>query len=73
MTESPFETVYILIKFDVEKKDKVDVIFSLDITNRDSYRIVDEYSNYYDLLQNKNINYTLLYSIFNYQGLYSDY
>lgn len=55
------DKVYILVKFDVEKQDHVDVIFSLDVNDRDSYRVVDEYSLYYDMLKQEKVNYTLVY------------
>ncbi|CAD8193860.1 unnamed protein product [Paramecium pentaurelia] len=67
------DKIFILVKFDVEKKDQIDVIFSLDVNDRDSYRVVDEYSQYYNLLQNENINYTLVYQIFNSNNTELDY
>ncbi|CAD8118985.1 unnamed protein product [Paramecium sonneborni] len=71
--DSTDEKVFVLVKFDVEKKENVDVIFRLEVNNRDSYRIVDEFQQYYDLLKNEQVNYTLLYSIFNSNNSETEY
>ncbi|CAD8116226.1 unnamed protein product [Paramecium sonneborni] len=67
------EQVFVLVKFDVKKRDDVDVILHLEVSNRDSYRVIDEFQEYYDLLKNEKVNYTLLYSIFNSNNTQSDY
>ncbi|CAD8199430.1 unnamed protein product [Paramecium octaurelia] len=59
------DKVLVLVKFDVKKKERTDVMFSLKVNDRDSYRVMDEFSEYYNLLVNENVNYTLVYEIFN--------
>lgn len=44
VNDSSDDKVFILVKFDVEKKDKIDVVLSLDVMDRDSYRVIDEFS-----------------------------
>ncbi|CAK69088.1 unnamed protein product (macronuclear) [Paramecium tetraurelia] len=53
--------IMMLLKFDVVQTDKVSVIFGLNIQNRESFRIIDEYQPYYQQLKNQDINYTLVY------------
>ncbi|CAK59399.1 unnamed protein product (macronuclear) [Paramecium tetraurelia] len=57
------EKVFTLVKFDVEKKSRVDVTFSLDVSDRDSFRVVDEFSEYYDLLKQEDVGYKIVYQI----------
>ncbi|CAK61079.1 unnamed protein product (macronuclear) [Paramecium tetraurelia] len=58
------DKVFILVKFDVQKKERIDVLLNLKVNDRDSYRVIDEFSDYYNLLQKENVNYTLVYEIF---------
>ncbi|CAD8162347.1 unnamed protein product [Paramecium octaurelia] len=58
------EKVFTLVKFDVQKTSRVLVTLSLDVSDRDSYRVVDEFSQYYDLLKNEEVGYKIGYKIF---------
>ncbi|CAD8205619.1 unnamed protein product [Paramecium pentaurelia] len=55
-SENQDDQVFILVKFDVEKRDQIDVVLSLDVKDGDSYRVIDEFSQFYKILKNENVN-----------------
>lgn len=68
MEDSNDEKIMLLLKFDVVKSDNLSVIFGLNIQDRESFRIIDEYEPYYTQLKDQNINYTLVYSIMSFNN-----
>ncbi|CAD8123981.1 unnamed protein product [Paramecium sonneborni] len=62
------EKIMLLLKFDVVKSEIVSVIFGLNLQDRESFKIIDDFKPYYIKLQDQNINYTLVYSIMNFQS-----
>ncbi|CAK65226.1 unnamed protein product (macronuclear) [Paramecium tetraurelia] len=66
--DSNDEKIMLLLKFDVVKSDNLSVIFGLNIQDRESFRIIDEYEPYYTQLKDQNINYTLVYSIMSFNN-----
>ncbi|CAD8108187.1 unnamed protein product [Paramecium primaurelia] len=70
--DSNDEKIMMLLKFDVVKSDVISVIFGLNVQDRESYRIIDEFEPFYNKLESQNMNYTLVYSIMSFHSSYEN-
>ncbi|KAM3133736.1 hypothetical protein pb186bvf_014145 [Paramecium bursaria] len=56
--------ITVLIKFDVEKTEQVNVVLALSLKNRETIKLLREFKPYYDKLKSANITYELQYQFY---------
>ncbi|CAD8054665.1 unnamed protein product [Paramecium primaurelia] len=58
------EQIQLLIKFDVRQQENIDVLFAFSISSGETYKFLREYQPYYEKLKHDNVNYTVLYPLY---------